>query len=86
MALITLSTAPMLVFAGNCRTAEQTACTQKYQQETAQCDRYYLQRTEANAWCHDSANQRFEHCQRALDVTCPSGSDLRPGQKGDVQH
>lgn len=49
VALITLSAAPMMVVAGDCQTAEQSACTQNYRQETAQCDRYYLQRTEANA-------------------------------------
>lgn len=61
-----------------CRADHTARCAEHYQGESRQCDRYYLQRTEANRLCHDSARQRQAICEQRAAQACapdePAGS------------
>ena len=56
--------------APNCEQTAESTCLENFSNEAGQCDGYYLQRTEANRLCHESANQRRLICVERASREC----------------
>ena len=56
--------------APSCAGSAESACAENFKDEASQCDRYYLQRTEANRLCHESAKQRRSICYQRAAREC----------------